>query len=78
MQAAVPGDPFGSNLERLQEYQDLRDFDVAPATRAWIREADRTIRANNKIAGFAPRNYDEEQPWPTRAWNSFKRIFTSQ
>lgn len=73
----IPGEPFVSPTagERLAEYVALMDADQAPALRAWVREADRTIRANNEVYGI-PVDAEEDLPWPVRAWRSFKRFFT--
>lgn len=43
------GPPFFASIERLDEYEALKDADKAPKIRAWIREADRVIRSNNAL-----------------------------
>lgn len=77
--AAVPGDPFYSDSSRIQEYVwCLGDPACEPNTRAmraWVREADKTIRANNEIYGIAP-DTEEDLPWVVRVWHSFLRLFT--
>lgn len=55
-----PAEEFAANERRIQEYVTLADDPVepdpqtglcptAPNLRAWVREADRVIRANNKL-----------------------------
>jgi len=83
----VPGDPLHSDPTRLRQYVWLMQLDVqrvhqglepaTPALRAWIREADRTIRANNEVYGI-PADAEEDLPWITRLWHSFSRIFTAR
>lgn len=43
------GEPFWASEERLDEYVELMNRGEAPSIRAWIREADRVIRANNAM-----------------------------
>jgi len=43
------GPPFFASAERLSEYEALAADKRASKIRAWIREADRVIRANNAL-----------------------------
>jgi len=43
------GEPFFASEQRLDEYEELMREGRAPTIRAWIREADRVIRANNAL-----------------------------
>lgn len=55
------GSPFGITEEQLEEYEVLMESgEDSDAIRAWIREADRTIRANNAYAGKEPNHGGEE------------------
>lgn len=49
----------------------------APQLRAWIREADKTIRINNELYGLKV-GAAEDQPWLTRVWQSFLSLFTAK
>jgi hypothetical protein len=75
----VPGDPFNSDLRRVEEYIKLavQDQEQTQHLRAWIREADRTIRANNAVRGIVA-DTEEDLPWLTRIWNRCLRIFTTR
>jgi len=75
----VPGQPLSSDPTPLEEYVWLYTNPEAEvhtrSLRAWVREADRTIRANNEVYGFKP-DAEEDLPWLTRVWHSFLRLFT--
>ena len=43
------GEPFFASEDRLDEYEALMIAEQAPAIRAWVREADRVLRANNAL-----------------------------
>lgn len=51
-------DPHGNSEERLDEYDRMMVANEYPATRAWVREADKACRANNTLLG------EEEQGLP--------------
>lgn len=42
---------FSDSEVRLDEYGTLVELNLAPSLRAWIREADRVIDANNAYGG---------------------------
>jgi hypothetical protein len=44
-------DPFYTDDARIDQYAMLYREDLAPAVRAWVREADRVCRANNSLRG---------------------------
>ncbi len=44
-------EPFYVAEERIDQYALLYRENLAPAVRAWVREADRTCRANNALRG---------------------------
>jgi hypothetical protein len=46
-------EPFYLADERIDQYALLYRENLAPAVRAWVREADRTCRANNALRGDA-------------------------
>jgi hypothetical protein len=43
--------PFYLEDERIDQYALLYRENLAPAVRAWVREADRICRANNALRG---------------------------
>ena len=75
----IPGDPFNSDMQRVEEYIRLavQDQEQTQHLRAWIREADRTIRANNAVYGI-PADTEEDLPWLTRTWHKFSQLFTTR
>lgn len=52
-------EPFRDSAERKNEFAIMSSLDLFPYTRAWIKEADRVIRANNTLADCVV----EEAPW---------------
>jgi hypothetical protein len=66
-------------MRRVDEYIRLatQNQEQTQHLRAWIREADRTIRANNAVYGSGA-DAEEDQPWLTRIWSRFLLIFTTK
>lgn len=77
----VPGRPLASDPDLIREYSALMQVDIAlvrrgepmltPKMRAWIREADRTIRANNAVYGLQP-DGREDHGALARGWLAFR------
>lgn len=55
------GIPFHDSYPRLVEYQALYRAGASPAIRAWIREADKVIRANNAYSDHPQDPNEDDQ-----------------
>lgn len=69
-----PGRPLNSDRQLIYDYIYLNNRNLTPALRAWIREADQTIRQNNELYGV---EVEKEQPWLIKLWRSFSALFTA-